>query len=75
MLTVFGASVVTLMMIFYALEARSRWFTFFFGCSCLGSAVYGWLAGAWPFGIIETVWGGIAFNKWYRITEGSRDRS
>ncbi len=69
MLTAFGASIVTLMMIFYALEARSRWFTFLFGCSCLGSGVYGWLAGTWPFGVIETVWGAIAFHKWYRITK------
>jgi len=40
-LTAYGAFVVTLMMVFYALEARSRWYTFAFAISCLGSSVYG----------------------------------
>ncbi len=67
MLTAFGAMIVTLMMIFYALESRSRWFTFAFGFACWGSATYGWLAGTWPFGVVETIWGIIAFQKWYRL--------
>ncbi len=66
-LTIYGATVVSLMMIFYALESRSSWFTFLFGISCIASAVYGCLAGAWPFGVVETVWGGIAFYKWYKL--------
>ncbi|MHB1680117.1 MAG: hypothetical protein ACYCTB_06350 [bacterium] len=66
-LTIYGAAAVSLMMIFYALESRSRWFTFLFAMSCIASAVYGWLAGAWPFGIVETVWGGVAFYKWYKL--------
>ncbi len=68
MLTVFGATIVTLMMIFYALESRSRWFTFAFAISCLGSAAYGWLAGTWPFGIVETIWAIVAFRKWYVLS-------
>lgn len=67
MLTVYGALVVTLMMIFYALESRSLWFTLAFGFSCLGSASYGFMAGTWPFGVVETVWSVIAFHKWYRL--------
>lgn len=64
MLTVYGATVVTLMMVCYTLEARSRWFTLAFAVACLGSASYGFLAGTWPFGIVETVWALIAANKW-----------
>lgn len=67
MLTIFGAIIVTAMMIFYALEARSRWFTFAFGLACFGSATYGWLAGTWPFGVVETVWGIVALRKWYLL--------
>ena len=70
MLTVFGALSVTLMMIFYALEGRSHWYTLLFGCSCLTSSAYGWLAGTWPFGVIEFIWAGIAFHKWYGIKFG-----
>jgi len=64
MLTVYGATVVTLMMIFYALEARSVWFTLAFAVACFGSASYGFLAGTWPFGVVESVWGVIAWRKW-----------
>ncbi len=67
MLTVYGATVVTLMMVFYALESRSPWFTLAFAASCWGSASYGFLAGTWPFGIVETVWGVIALLKWRRL--------
>lgn len=67
MLTAYGALIVTLMMIFYALESRSPWFTFVFALACLGSASYGFMAGTWPFGVVETVWSGIAFRKWYRL--------
>lgn len=64
MLTAYGAIVVTLMMVFYALEPRSAWFTFAFGVACVGSSVYGWLAGTWPFGVVEGVWALVAFRKW-----------
>ncbi|MBU2732301.1 hypothetical protein F6A13_10610 [Acidithiobacillus sp. 'AMD consortium'] len=65
MLTLYGASVVTLMMLFYALEARSYWFTMAFSFSCLGSAIYGFLAGTWPFGVVESIWSLVALRKWY----------
>lgn len=65
MLTVYGAVVVSLMMVFYALESRSAWFTFAFGLACMGSALYGWLAGTWPFGVVETIWALVALRKWW----------
>lgn len=64
LLTAYGATVVFLMMLFYALESRSPWFTFAFGVACLGSSLYGWLAGTWPFGVVEAVWAVVAFRKW-----------
>lgn len=67
MLTLYGALVVTLMMIFYAFEARSPWFTLAFAGSCLGSAAYGFMAGTWPFGVVESIWSLVALHKWYTV--------
>lgn len=67
LLTAYGAFVVTLMMVFYALEQKSSWFTLAFGISCIGSAIYGFLAGTWPFGIVESIWSVVAFRKWYSV--------
>jgi hypothetical protein len=67
MLTLFGAAAVTFMMLMYALEHRHRGFILAFGCGCLLSSAYGFLAGTWPFGIVEAIWAAIAFNR-YRNT-------
>jgi hypothetical protein len=64
MLTYFGAASVGLMMLFYALEDRGAAFTLLFALACFASSAYGWLAGTWPFGIVELVWGCIALLKW-----------
>jgi hypothetical protein len=69
-LTAFGAAAVTFMMLMYALERRGRGFIFAFGCGCLLSSAYGFLAGTWPFGIVELIWAGVAFNR-YRQTPPS----
>jgi hypothetical protein len=66
MLTIFGAAAVTLMMICYALEPRHRAWTLAFALTCFAASAYGWLAGTWPFGAIEAVWGVVALQKWYR---------
>lgn len=63
-LTIFGAAAVTAMMVFYALEPRSRSWTLAFAGSCFASSVYGWLAGTWPFGVVELVWGFVAIDRW-----------
>ena len=67
MLTTYGATIVTLMMLFYAFESRSRWFTLAFAGACLGSALYGFLAGTWPFGVVESIWSLVALRKWQGI--------
>jgi hypothetical protein len=63
-LTAFGAVAVTLMMVTYALEKRRRGFVLAFACGCLLSSAYGFLAGAWPFGVVELVWAGVAVRRY-----------
>jgi hypothetical protein len=64
-LTVFGAVAVTFMMLMYALERRGRRFILAFACGCLLSSAYGFLAGTWPFGVVEAVWAVIALRRWH----------
>ena len=64
LLTAFGAVAVAAMLVFYALEWRSAWFVLAFAGACLASAVYGFLQGAWPFGVVETVWCLVALRRW-----------
>jgi hypothetical protein len=64
-LTLFGLFAVTAMLVCYALERRSTWFILAFAGSCgLGSA-YGFLQGAWPFGVIEAIWTLVVLRRWY----------
>jgi hypothetical protein len=72
-LTAFGAAAVTFMMLMYALERRGRGFIFAFGCGCLLSSAYGFLAGTWPFGVVELIWAGVAFNR-FRLTSSDEPR-
>jgi hypothetical protein len=64
-LTAFGAFSVTAMMVFYALERRSPIFVLLFAGACLAASAYGFLQGAWPFGIVELVWSGVALRRWW----------
>ena len=71
-LTLFGLAAVTLMLVTYALEARSDWFVLAFaGACCLGSA-YGFMQGAWPFGGVEAVWSLVALRRWLRVRRTRR---
>jgi hypothetical protein len=62
-LTIYGSIVLAMMMVFYLLESRSPAYSLLFGITCFGSAIYGTLAGVYPFGVIETIWGIFAVNK------------
>lgn len=65
LLSAFGLFAVTLMLVTYALEARSDWWILAFALACgLGSA-YGFLQGAWPFGLVEAVWSGVAVRRFW----------
>lgn len=63
-LTAFGLFAVTAMLVCYALEARSRWFILAFAVSCALGSTYGFLQGAWPFGLVEAVWTLVALRRW-----------
>jgi hypothetical protein len=65
-LTAFGLFAVTAMMVCYALEPKSRWFILGFAGACGLGSIYGFLQGAWPFGVVEGVWMLIAFRRWVR---------
>jgi hypothetical protein len=64
-LTAFGLFAVTSGLVFYALEKRSSWFTLAFAVSCALGSVYGFLQGAWPFGLVEIVWTAVALQRWW----------
>jgi hypothetical protein len=62
--TAFGVAALTFMVVMYALEARGRIFILGFAVGCALSSAYGFLAGAWPFGVVEAVWTVIALRRY-----------
>jgi hypothetical protein len=64
-LNIFGLFAVTAMLLCYALEKRSPWFTLAFAGSCALGSAYGFLQGAWPFGLVEAVWSIVALRRWW----------
>ena len=64
-LTLFGLFAVTAMLVTYALEKRSYWFILAFAGSCVLGSVYGFLQGAWPFGLVEAIWSMVAARRWW----------
>ena len=69
-LTWFGLFAVSAMLLCYALESRSRWWVLGFSGACLLGSAYGFLQGAWPFGLVEAIWSVVALRRW----SGSRRR-
>ena len=63
-LSAFGLFAVAAMLVCYALEDRSHWFTLGFAAACALGSAYGFLQGAWPFGLVEAIWTIVALNKW-----------
>ena len=63
-LTLFGLFAVTAMMVCYAFEDRSPRFILAFAASCALGSLYGFLQGAWPFGVLEAVWAVVAAVRW-----------
>ena len=64
-LTLFGLVAVTAMLVFYAVEDRSIRFILAFAFACALGSAYGFLQGAWPFGLVEAVWALVAARRWY----------
>ncbi len=62
--TVFGVLAVSFMMLMYALEARHAGYVLAFAVGCLLSSIYGFWSGAWPFGVVEIIWAGVALRRY-----------
>jgi hypothetical protein len=62
--TIYGVIALTFMMVMYALERRHHLYLLGFALGCLLSSVYGFLSGAWPFGVVELIWAGIALRRY-----------
>ena len=63
-LTLFGLLAVSAMLVFYALEDRSPWYILAFAGACALASLYGFLQGAWPFGVVEAIWSAVAVHRW-----------
>jgi hypothetical protein len=63
-LSLFGLFAVTAMLVCYAFENRSPWFILGFAIACVLGSLYGFLQGAWPFGLVEAVWSIVALRRW-----------
>ena len=63
-LTLFGLFAVTAMLVCYALEDRDHLFVLAFAAACALGSIYGFLRGAWPFGLVEAVWAAVALRRW-----------
>ena len=69
MLTLFGVAALTFMMLMYALERRGPHFILAFALGCALSSLYGFLSGAWPFGVVEAIWTAIAVHRFRRFAK------
>lgn len=67
-LTVFGVVAVTAMLVSYALEDRHAGYVLVFSAACALASLYGFLQGAWPFGVVEAIWAFVALRRWRRRT-------
>ena len=65
-LTIFGLFAVGFTMLAYVFEERGRGWVLAFAAGCLMSSAYGFLQGAWPFGLVEIAWTGVALRRWWR---------
>ena len=74
-LTLFGLCAVSAMLACYALEPRSPWFVLGFAASCLAGSAYGFLQGAWPFGLVEGIWSLVALARWWRLRQARQGRA
>ena len=68
--TLYGVVALTFMMVMYAMERRGRGYILAFAAGCAASSVYGFLSGAWPFGVVELIWSGVALRRWWGRRRG-----
>ena len=65
-LTVFGLVALSVMLLFYAFEDESPWCILGFAIACAAASAYGFLQGAWPFGVVEAIWTVVALKRWQK---------
>jgi hypothetical protein len=65
--TLYGVVAVTFMMLMYALEKRGSVFIAAFALGCALSSTYGFLSGAWPFGVVEGIWTFVALRRYLAV--------
>ena len=70
-LSTFGLFAVTAMLVCYALEDRSPWYILAFAAACALGSIYGFLQGAWPFGLIEAIWALVAVRRWSKVARAA----
>jgi hypothetical protein len=63
-LTAFGLFAVSAMLVCYAFEDYSPWFVLAFAGSCAFCCAYGFMQGAWLFGVVEAIWSLVALRRW-----------
>jgi hypothetical protein len=73
-LQAFGLVAVAAMLVFYAWEDRSPAYILAFAGACALASIYGFLQGAWPFGMVEAVWAGVAIGRWRKRMRVATDR-
>lgn len=74
-ITVFGVTALSFMMLMYALERRHSGFVLAFAAGCILSGVYGFFSGAWPFGVVELVWSGVAVRRYLMLGRAASGRN
>jgi hypothetical protein len=72
-ITAFGLFAVSAMLVTYAFEFRSHWFILGFSAACVLGSIYGFLQGAWPFGLVEGIWAAVALRRWLTANRQSRE--
>lgn len=70
-LSLFGLFAVTAMLVSYAFEKKSPWFILAFSIACALGSIYGFLQGAWPFGVVEAIWSLVALRRWWQASAQS----
>ena len=73
MLTAFGVAALSFMLLMYSLERRGSGFVLAFAAGCFLSSAYGFLAGTWPFGVVEAIWAVIALRRWRVLRDSNSD--
>lgn len=68
-LSLFGLAAVSFTLLCYGKEAGSHWWTLGFAFGCVLGSIYGFLQGAWPFGVVEIIWTVVSFRRWLKMRQ------